>query len=117
MTKWFTFILVGAMLFSLCACTSTSSASGEFQAEIAKMRAQWEDDVDDLESRYAWEQTFKNVGDDLKRHNWIEWPVAATLWGLTYVSTGHQRRDFLKLHRDMDRYFFNAPWDDPYLVD
>ena len=117
MTKWFTFVLVGAMFLAFCGCSSTSTASDDFQAEIAQMRADQEDMVDELQSKQRWDKTFRNVGDDLMRQNWLEWPVAIPLWGLTYVFTGHQRRDFLKLHRDMDRYFFNAPWDDPYLVD
>lgn len=117
MTRWFNFLFIGLVFLFFCSCSTTSTMDGELQAEIAQMRAEQEDMVDDLESSYNYDAVFADIGADFKRHNWIEWPLAATLWGMTFISTGHQRRDFKKLHKDMDRYFFNAPWDDPYLGD
>ena len=114
-------LLVGTLLVTLTSCGSTTTrqdpAQADFAALMARHQAQQEADVARLTSDYYSKKWWDEVGDDFGRHNWIEYPYAAIMWGFSWLSTGHQKRDFVKMHRNMDRYFFNAAWNDPYLND
>ncbi len=57
--------------------------------------------------------------EDLARHNWwsLEWHLAGLEWFLTFISTGHMKPELKSYHEDMDRFLFNADWNDPYLIE
>ncbi len=118
MAKWLLALVCLALTapFTGCGSTPSNNQGNELAKLRAKYRAQEEADVARLTSNYKWAKWKHEVKDDFARHNWIEWPFAGTMFFLTWISTGHQKRDFTQIHKEMDRYLFNAAWDDPYLV-
>jgi len=118
MTRLFLMLLVGVVVLGFVGCGTTDEnpEQARLEALTAKYRSEQQDQVDRLASRYFWGKWHNTVSDDFARHNWIEYPYAAMMWGFSFISTGHQRRDFDDMHRGIDRYIFNAAWDDPTLA-